>query len=193
MSSSGLIRVGSSAWRSTRSVASPTSPRSRSCSDSALARVAAQGARDLTRFGLCLQRLDPLSAANRFAVDGVLKSLQESLQPLDPLLQGLDPLRVSGRRVVGWRLRLRCLAATQLNDPLQQSGEAAGSPRCGPFGYEGPSIQASLRVGSRLTSSTRPATTSRSRPAARRYPRRRDTSRPRRVPRRCIPPRPERG
>ena len=91
-------------------------------SDSALARVAAQGPRDRTRFGLCLQRLDLLSPANCLAVDGVLKSLQESLQPLDPRLQPLDPLRVSGRRIVGWRLRLRCLAATQLNDPLQQSG-----------------------------------------------------------------------
>jgi hypothetical protein len=105
--------------------------------------------------------------ANRLAVDGVLKSLQESLQMLDPLLQGLDPLRVSGRGVVGWRLRfgLRCLAATQLNDPLQQSGEAARSPRCGPLGYEGPSNQANFRVGSRLTCPTRPASTSRSQPA----------------------------
>lgn len=98
-------------------------------------------------------------------MDGVLKSPQESLQPLDPLLQGLDPLPVSGRGVVGWRVRLRCLAAAQLNDPRQRSGEAARSPGCGPFGYEGPSIQANFRVGSRLTSSTRPESTSRIQPA----------------------------
>jgi hypothetical protein len=140
--------------------------RATACSDSALSSVAARPrvlrAR-VTSPGSIFAPSPRLHAgANRFAVDGVLKPLQDSLQPLDPLLQGLDRPRVSGRGVVGWRLRLRCLAAAQLNDPLQRSGEAARSPGCGPFGYEGPSIQANFRVGSRLTSSTRPATTSRS-------------------------------